>query len=202
MILAITDPRYSLEHTLRTIALVREVLPDDAFIVQFRDKVSAAGPRERAARAIIETGARTVVNGTPEEAARLGAHGVHLPGDEPDIGHARAVLGERAWISIPAHDDVAVERAVAGRATAVLVSPIYPAFGKGPARGVEALTRARVISAVQVRIIALGGIDSRRAASCARAGADGIAVIRAIFDAPDPAAAAVELTRDFTSDRR
>jgi thiamine-phosphate pyrophosphorylase len=193
VIIAITDPRYSLEHTLRTIALVCDVLPEDAFIVQLRDKVSAHDERERAARAILEAGVRLVVNGTPEEAARLGAYGVHLPGDAPDIESARAVLGERAWISVPAHDDAAVERAVAGGATAALVSPIFETPGKGPARGVEALTRACSIAQGRSKIIALGGIDSRRAASCLRAGADGIAVIRELFDAPDPARAALEL---------
>jgi thiamine-phosphate pyrophosphorylase len=204
VIVLVTDPRYSLDHTLRTISLVREVLADEQLIVQHRDKVSPPEGRERAARAILATGARTVLNGTAEEALRLGAFGVHLPGDDADAGGARTLLGDRAWISIPAHDDAAIERALAGRATAALVSPIYDAEGKGPGRGVQVLTRARSLSdssassASRLRIIALGGIDSRRAASCARAGADGIAVIRAIFDAPDPAAAALELTRQFT----
>jgi thiamine-phosphate pyrophosphorylase len=193
VIVAITDPRYSLEHTLDVIARVRAVVPD--VVVQHRDKVSPAAARESAARAIVATGVRTIINGTADEARRLGAYGVHLSGDRPDIGAARAILGEGAWVSIPAHDDAAIERALVGRATAVLVSPIFATPGKGAPRGLEAISRARAIAGDRVRIIALGGIDSRRAASCRAAGADGIAVIRAIFDAPDPAHAALELVR-------
>lgn len=199
MIVLVTDPRYGIDHTLRTIARVREVLDDDSLVVQFRDKVSPSEERARAATAIMATGARTVINGTPEEASRLGTFGVHLPGDTPDIAHAREVLGDAAWVSIAAHDDDAITRAAFGGATAALVSPIYEVPGKAAPRGIEALTRARALSASRVRIIALGGIDSRRAAACVQAGADGIAVIRAIFDAPDPGAAALELTAHLRS---
>jgi thiamine-phosphate pyrophosphorylase len=200
VIIAITDPRYGLEHTLRTVAVVREALGDERFAVMYRDKSSPSDERARAMTALVATGARTIANGTPEEALRLRAYGVHLAGDAPDIAAARAVLGDDAWISIAAHDDAAVERAVAGGATAVLVSPIFDTPGKGPPRGVEALTRARAIARDRLRVIALGGVDSRRAASCARAGADGIAMIRAIFETADPRASALELTRDLTRD--
>jgi thiamine-phosphate pyrophosphorylase len=198
VIIAVTDPRYAIEHTLRVIALVREAIGDRS-MVQFRDKVSAPEERLRSATAIIATGARTIINGTPEEALGLRAYGVHLAGDAPDIAHARTVLGDDAWISIAAHDDAAVERAVAHRATAVFVSPIFDTPGKGSPRGVEALTRARAIVGDRLQVIALGGVDSRRAASCARAGADGIAVIRALFESADPAATALELTAHVTS---
>lgn len=193
MIVLITDPRYALEHTLDVIARVRTVVPD--VLVQVRDKISAPADRERALRAVLATGARTIVNGTAEEALRAGAFGVHLPGDDPDVKGARAVLGASAWISIAAHDDAAVERAVDDGATAALVSPIFETEGKGPARGVDALSRASAIARGRVRIIALGGVDSRRAASCFAAGADGIAAIRAIFDAPEPERVALELVR-------
>lgn len=194
MIVLVTDPRYPLEHTLRTIAAVHEALGDD-LVVQHRDKVSASDVREHAALAIRATGARLVLNGAPEDALRLAAYGVHLAGPAPDLARARAVLGEEAWVSIAAHDDAAVERALEGRATAALVSPIFETPGKGAPRGVEALERARALAGERLRVVALGGVDSRRAASCARAGADGIAVIRAIFDAADPAAVALELAK-------
>jgi thiamine-phosphate pyrophosphorylase len=196
VIIAITDPRWPIDHVVGAVERIHTVLPRDAFMVQIRDKTSAP---DRLAERLCAIGVRFVLNGTPEDAVRVGAEGVHLPGDAPDLAHARAVLGEDAWISIAAHDDDAVTRAVAGRATAALVSPIFETPGKGAPRGVEALTRAKSIAKGRVRIIALGGIDSRRAASCALAGADGIAVIRAIWEASDPGAAALELTARMTS---
>ena len=187
IVVAITDPRYAIDHLVACVRRAHDSL-GDRLIVQVRDKESVPRRDETFAR-IVETGARVVLNGSPEDAARLGAYGVHLAGDAPDIAHARDVLGPDAWVSIAAHDDAAVERAVSGGATAVLVSPIFETPGKGAARGVEALSRARAIADAKgneraLRIIALGGIDSRRAASCLDAGADGIAVIREVFDAP------------------
>lgn len=201
MIVLVTDPRYPLDHLARTIDAVLRALPDGMLVVQHRDKTSTPDVRDAAFARLSDTGARVVPNGTPDDARRLGAAGVHLPGERPDVARARALLGEDAWISIAAHDDAAVEHAVRERATAALVSPIYATPGKGAPRGEEALVRARAITRREVAIVALGGVDVRRAASCAAAGADGIAVIRAIFDAPDPARVALALAAPFTSRR-
>lgn len=191
MIVLVTDPRYDVDHLVACVRRVRDAVGDEDLVVQVRDKDSVAR-RDETFTAVAKTGARVVLNGAPEDALRLGAYGVHLAGERPDVVRAREALGDDAWISIAAHDDEAVERAVAGRATAALVSPIFETPGKGAPRGVDALSRARAIADGRVRIIALGGVDPRRAASCRAAGADGIAVIRAIFDASDPARAALE----------
>ena len=55
--------------------------------------------------------------------------------------------------------------------------------------------------ALGVPLVAIGGIDADNAAQVIRAGADAIAVIAAIFDAPDPALRARELARLFHSTR-
>lgn len=192
MIVLVTDPRYAVDHLVGCVRRVRDAVGDDELVVQVRDK-DCIERRDETFAEIAKTGARVVLNGAPEDALRLGAYGVHLGGDRPDVARARVLLGDDAWISIAAHDDEAIESAVAARATAALVSPIFDTPGKGSPRGVEALARARAICDGRVRIIALGGIDSRRAASCREAGADGIAVIRAVFDASDPSRVALEL---------
>lgn len=196
-IILVTDPRYPIERVVRTIDALVAALPPGSWLVQHRDKSSSSLERDRAAARIRETGARFVVNGTADDAARLGAAGVHLPGDRPDIARARAAIGQDAWISVAAHDDAAVERAATMGATAALVSPIYATAGKGDPRGEEALVRARAIASGRVLVYALGGVDARRAASCARAGADGIAAIRAILDAPAPAEVAAAMLEAF-----
>lgn len=201
MIVLVTDPRYAIDHLVCTIDLVHRALPEGTLVVQLRDKTSPPDVRQHAAERIRATGARLVLNGTPEDARRMGAAGVHLPGSAPDVAHARAVLGDEAWISIAAHDEAAVRLAVRGRATAALVSPIYETPGKGPPRGEDALVRARAIARHDTAIVALGGVDLRRAASCAAAGADGVAVIRAIFDAADPVSIALALEAPFSARR-
>lgn len=117
------------------------------------------------------------VNGDAALAERLGAH-LHVPG-----GMARGGLRERmrnAWISCPAHDDADVVDAVEAGFDAVLVSPILAVPGKGAARGLPAITRAKSL-ARGVRVVALGGIDASTAGDCFAAGADAVAVMRAPF---------------------
>lgn len=79
----------------------------------------------------------------------------------------------------------------------VTLSPIYPTAtkpGYGPALGP---VRAAALAG-GVPWLALGGVDTpERAASCARAGAAGIAVLGAIMRAPDPEGVARALTEAF-----
>ena len=108
----------------------------------------------------------------------------------------REALGEAsdfAWRSSPAHDDEDVRRAARAGATAVFVSPIFESPGKA-ARGVEAIRRARELAPALI-LVALGGIDEESAPACRAAGADGVAVVRALLDAPDPERVARSLWR-------
>ena len=63
------------------------------------------------------------------------------------------------------------------------VGPIWPTPSKDDAAqplGVDEL--ARICAAVRVPVVAIGGIDASNAAECIRAGAAGVAVIRAATD--------------------
>ena len=65
-----------------------------------------------------------------------------------------------------------------------------------PPRGVTALARARALAGPYTKVLALGGIDASSAPLCREAGAGGVAVIRALLLAPDPARVAVALRGD------
>jgi len=104
------------------------------------------------------------------------------------IASARRLLGEHIIVTAAVHDDEEVRAAVEGGATGVLVSPIYPVPGKGEARGAAAIAAAVAIgraaaSGAPLRVYALGGVTAANAAECAAAGANGVAVIRSLYDA-------------------
>ncbi len=61
----------------------------------------------------------------------------------------------------------------------------------GPTIGLEGVRE--VCDAVSIPVIGIGGITAANAGDVIRAGASGVAVISAIFDADDPRAAAAEL---------
>jgi thiamine-phosphate diphosphorylase len=211
----VTDPSFGDDAIVRCVERVSRVLDRGAFGVQLRDKRRAIPSlRLFASRLRLvtrESGAFFAVNGHHAEAVRVardvGADGVHLGGGAGSVAEARALLGPHAWVSVAAHADDDVRRAGHERADAVLVSPIFatapathakpangePATRKVP-RGVEALRSARACAPPELCVIALGGITADTVASCVSAGADGVAVIRAILASaqPDEAARAID----------
>ncbi|WP_394848995.1 thiamine phosphate synthase [Pendulispora brunnea] len=201
-VLLITDPSYAAAHVDAVVAVVSGAL-GPLFAVQLRDKGASAGDlrmRAVALRALTRAGgASFIVNGSPELAAEVGADGVHLPGFAQDpsiLGRARAIVGPSGTLYVPVHTRHEVLLARDGGADALLVSPIFDSPGKGPARGVAALAEARALAPLS--IYALGGIDASHVAACHRAGADGVAIIRALLDAPDPVATARALISPWT----
>jgi thiamine-phosphate pyrophosphorylase len=194
----VTDVAYEDETVFRVVdAVARASLPM-TFGVQLRDKKRDArtratfGARLRARTR--ELGVPLVVNGDIELARAVGADGVHLGAEahagDDWTGRVRSVLGPSTWISVAAHNDSDVARALGHGVDAVFVSPVYDTPGKGPARGVAALASARSIVGSKLLLYALGGIDAESARACRDAGADGVAVIRALLSSSDPGAQA------------
>jgi thiamine-phosphate pyrophosphorylase len=121
-----------------------------------------------------------VVNDDVEAALMLGADGVHL--GRHDLGAERVkehelVLGLSAASAEEARD-------AAGAADYVGAGPVWATPSKSDADPPIGLHGLRAIcEAVAVPVVAIGGIDAANAADCIRAGASGVAVIRAARDA-------------------
>jgi thiamine-phosphate pyrophosphorylase len=158
------------------LATARRAVAAGATVVQLRykgstDEVIARGQR------FAELGVTFVVNDDVVAAIALGADGVHLGQSDRGTESARAaglMLGRSA---------VTYEQAVEADADYLGVGPIWETPSKGdadPAIGLGEL--ARICAAVTVPVIAIGGIDATNAADCIKAGAAGVAVIRAATD--------------------
>ena len=139
-----------------------------------------------------ETGSLLLVSRRADIALAAGAHGVQLGTGALPAGHVRALLGPAAWLGVSIH---AADEAPAagGPADYAILGAVYEtdSHARGPALGAEALRRAA--SRTRLPLIAIGGIASRRVAACVRAGAYGVAVVRAVWAAPRPARAVEEL---------
>jgi len=192
-VVLITDPRYSRSHVASVIDAAAAALRSRAsLLVQLRDKdASPTDLREHAeelrrvterARVgfVINAKARALV----DVAIDTGADGVHVPCSLKAMGYVQdAWTRGMPWISVPAHTDGDVALAVRGHATAALVSPIWETEGKGPPRGTPAIDAALATRGdAALLVYALGGVvTGDQALAAATAGADGVAVIRALL---------------------
>jgi thiamine-phosphate pyrophosphorylase len=201
-VLAITDPVFSDDELAERANVVLRAVPRASVALQIRDKIRPARAvlalGERLARICAEFGAPIYVNDRLDVALAVCADGVHLGGASIEPADARRVLGSQKFVSVVAHGEYDVERAAASGATAALVSPIFASPGKRAPFGTSLVTQARA-RAPRLRLYALGGVDSTNAASCVAAGADGVAVIRAVWQAADPGAAANALVQAVRS---
>lgn len=181
--------------------VVEAVLRGGASIVQYRDKGSDRVRRSAEARALRtlcrEYDAVFLINDDVDLARSVGADGVHLGQGDAAIEEAREKLGPDAFIGASCYADP--DRAVrAQRAGAD-----YLAFGAVYASATKPHAARAPLSLFEterhhgVPLVAIGGIDASGAADLASAGADAIAVVRALFAARDPEHAAREIVQQF-----
>lgn len=146
----------------------------------------------RALRALTaQHAALLLINDRIDIALACGADGVHLPARSFAPRDARALLGPQRVIGVSAHHPDEVAAAAAAGADFAVLGPIYDTPSKrayGPPLGLAPLTAA--CAATPMPVLAIGGIDAASAAAARHCGAAGVAVIRAVLAADDPAAAA------------
>ena len=138
------------------------------------------------------------VNGRFDVALAAGADGVHLPADGPPVGRVREAVGSSLVVGVSTHAPWEVRRAAGEGADYALFGPVFETpskAGRGSPQGIHGLAAA-VRAGGTMPVLAVGGIDPGSAARCRRAGAHGVAVIRALLAAEDPLDAARRLLAD------
>ena len=135
-----------------------------------------------------------IVNDRADVALAVGADGVQRTHASLSVADLCKVADKRVRIGASVHALEEAKQAAAEGAAWVFFGPVYDTPSKrayGAPQGLTAL--AQVTAAVQIPVIAIGGITPDRVAEVRRAGASGVAAISAILAADDPAAA----TREF-----
>ena len=139
-------------------------------------------------------GAALLINDRIDVAMACQADGVHLPVDSFAIRDARVLLGPDRLIGVSTHHPDEVAAAALAGADFAVFGPVVETPSKltyGPPLGLSSLARATARS--RIPVLAIGGVTVNHIPELLQAGVDGVAVIRAILDARDPAAAAAAL---------
>lgn len=142
------------------------------------------------------SGARLVVNDRVDVALAAGATRVHLGERSLPARAARRLLGEGCRVGVSVHAVAAVPVAVAAGADYVFLGALLPtpSHAGRPGLGFDALARA-VAGAGETPLVGIGGIALEHAGAVVGTGAHGVAVVRGVWDAPEPAAAALAYVR-------
>jgi thiamine-phosphate pyrophosphorylase len=138
--------------------------------------------------------ARLLVNDRVDVALAVEADGVHLPGGglPPDV--ARRLLGTGRLLGVSTHSPAEAAAAGSGGADFAVFGPVYDTPSKRPygaPLGLDALADA--CRRARVPVLAIGGVTAACVPEVRAAGAAGVAVIRALLEAEDPARATKEL---------
>lgn len=162
---------------------------------QLRSKQAAASTRAGwayEARRVLDRSV-LIINDDPELAYRCGADGVHVGADDSSPGAARSLMGADALIGATGSG---------GRWATLGAAPV-DYLGIGPLRASQTkadtpapLGAAGLLAAAAAAshpVVAIGGIVAGDLAALRRGGAAGAAVQGAVWEAPDPAAAAAAL---------
>ena len=131
--------------------------------------------------------ASVLVNGHPDIALALGAHGVQLRSADLPPAEARREM-PHGWIGSSVHSPEAAETAAKEGADFLLVGAIFPTASHpaGPAPGIQLI---RDCVGLGLPVIAI----SERPLEARDAGAYGVAAISGLWHSPDPAAAALAM---------
>ena len=176
---------------------LREALAGGVDVLQLREKTGSDEEILEAAskfrRVCDEHGALFVLNDRADLAVAVGADGVHVGQDDDAVAAVRTHVGDDLLIGLSTHSPEQLAAGLETNADYVCVGPVYatPTKPDYPAVGLDLVRHAA--QTVERPWFAIGGIDGTNVDEVAGAGAQRIAVVRAIRDAAEPRAAAAGL---------
>ena len=194
---AITDRAWA--HDMDgVLAQVEAAIKGGATFVQVREKHLDAREFLTEARWVVELchkhGVKCVINDNVDIALLSGADGVHVGQDDMACAKARVALGDRRIIGVSAHNIEEAVAAAAAGADYLGSGAAFPTSTKDVhGHFVTPEDYAAITSAVDIPVVAIGGITKDNIAQLNGRGLAGAAVVSALFAQPDVEAAAREM---------
>ena len=193
---AVTDRAWAADEDA-LMAQVEAAIDGGASIVQLREKHLDSGAflaeAERFVALCHRKGAVSIINDDVEIAVKTGAGGVHVGQEDLRAGEARRLLGPDKLIGVSAHT---VEEALAAQAAGADYLGVGAAFATGTktdAKPISKETIRAITAAVDIPVVAIGGVTRDNIRELKGCGLDGVAVVSALFAQSDVKAAAREL---------
>lgn len=195
---AVTDRTWAADED----ALFRQIgdaIDGGASTVQLREKHLDEGAflaeAERFTALCRRKGAVSIINDSVDVALKSGADGVHIGQEDLAAGEARRILGPGKIIGVSAHSVEEALRAQAAGADYLGVGAAFATGTKADAKPVTRETIRAVTAAVDIPVVAIGGITRENLPELKGCGLAGAAVVSALFAQRDVRAAAAELRR-------
>jgi thiamine-phosphate pyrophosphorylase len=192
--------------TQALVAQVSAAIMGGARFVQYRNKTATADVRLEQAYALKsvcnKAGACLIINDHVELALAIDADGVHVGAEDASVDDVRRALGREKLVGVSCYNQLALAlSAQASSADYVAFGSFFPSHIKPGAvhAPLDLLIDAR--RQLNVPIVAIGGITVENGASLITAGASALAVISALFQAPDVTSAAQRFTTLFEAPR-
>jgi len=190
------------DDTDRLLRAIEQAARGGMTALQWRNK-TATGPQRQAQARALAAGCKAlglvfIVNDSVELALQVDADGVHVGRDDPHPAQARALLGPDRLLGCSCYNQPGLaQQALQNGADYIAFGALYPSSIKPDAvrATTEHLRAARALAQAwpgerRPAVVAIGGINALNAAPVVQAGADSIALISGLFEAPDIEAAA------------
>lgn len=179
-------------------------LDGGARMLQYRDKTDAAHRRLAEATQLqalcMQHNVPLIINDDVALAVAVSAAGVHLGEDDAAPAAAREALGPAAIIGVSCYDSIERARTLAGPGVDYLAFGAFFASPTKPQARRATPALLHQAATLQRPLVAIGGITADNGQTLVNAGARFLAVISAVFDAPDPRQAARQLNNLFPTD--
>ena len=187
LLYAVTDRAWTGKQTLYQ--QVEQALKGGVTCVQLREKNLDEAAFLAEAREIgglcRSYGVPFIVNDSVEIALACGADGVHVGQSDLDAGQVRALVGGRLMIGVSARTVEAALRAQRSGADYLGVGAVFGTSTKPDARAVSRQTLKEICAAVDIPVVAIGGISRDNILELSDTDVDGVALVSAIFAAED-----------------
>lgn len=195
LLYAVTDRSWLGDHTLYE--QVEEALKGGATFIQLREKelddeafLAEAIEIQKLCR---QYNVPFVINDNVEIAREMNADGVHVGQSDMEAGNVRAILGKDKILGVSVQTVAQAVLAEQRGADYLGVGAVFHTGSKADAEDVSHKTLQNICAAVNIPVVAIGGIGKHNVLELKGSGIDGIAVISAIFAAEDIQKATAEL---------